>query len=99
MSGGSFNYLCYVTTDDIFERLEDLEYMAAALQDADCEDGAKETLHIKYAIEHFQTRMQVRLERLQDLWKAVEWEKSCDTSRKDTEKAIADYRANIEPPQ
>lgn len=98
MSGGSFNYLCFVDQHDITERLSDLEDMAAALEAAGCEDGAKETLHIKYSIEHFHTRMRVRLERIQDLWKAIEWERSCDTRREDTVKAIAKYRAEIDAP-
>ena len=41
MSGGSFNYLCYKDTEDLFNRISDLEDMRESLIKYGYEDIAK----------------------------------------------------------
>lgn len=94
MSGGSYNYLCH-TWDlsdltqkkgdlaDMFDRLAGLGY---------AEDAARETYTLLVQLRQFEIQTMVHVERLQDLWKAVEWWDSADTGEDSVKKALADYR-------
>jgi hypothetical protein len=79
MSGGSFDYLCFVSSaDELAQKREALERMAdelAALSYA--RTAAAETQRLVDAL----IRIDVRLEagdKLRDVWKAVEWWRSGD---------------------
>ena len=98
MSGGSFNYLCFKDGEDLFNGgvLNEMEDMASRLIELGYEDAAKETLNLKYTIQQALTRTQVMKDRLEDVWKAVEWKDSGDSSLENVEKAIKKYRGETE---
>lgn len=95
MSGGSHNYLCYKDDSDLFkyDTLEDMENMASRLIELGFEDAAKETLNLKYTIQQAMVRSQVMKDRLQDVWKSVEWLDSSDSGIDSLNKAIEKYRS------
>jgi hypothetical protein len=94
MSGGSHNYLCFKEDSELFEyaTLMDMENMASRLIELGFEDVAKETLNLKYTIQQAMVRTQVMKNRLQDVWKAVEWCDSGDSGMDSVNKAIQKYR-------
>lgn len=90
MSGGSFNYLCDATTlEELARKTDDLTDMGRAL--------------FEYAPDHPATARTVSLvrlitqvtveESLSDVWRAMEWWKSCDWSEGDLKEALAEYEA------
>jgi hypothetical protein len=94
MSGGSFNYLCFKEDEDLFNQstLNEIENMASRLLELGFEDAAKETLNLKYTIQQSLARSQVMKDRLEDVWKAVEWFDSSDSSLEKVEQEIQKYR-------
>jgi len=93
MSGGSYDYLCFKQADDLFQMEEKLQAMAdrlAALGYA--EDAAKETTSVLLQVRQARVRLQARIERLQHVWRAVEWWDSGDTSEDAVKEALEDYR-------
>lgn len=94
MSGGSHNYLCFKDDKDLFDSgtLNDLENMASRLIQLGFEDAAKETLNLKYTIQQAIVRSQVMKERLQDVWKSVEWYDSADSGIETVQQVIKKYR-------
>ncbi len=97
MSGGSFNYLCFAMPSDLFEKRGDLKDMVDELSGRGYIDAAQETETISLILDHFQVLMQARLDRLCDVWQAVEWHVSGDYSKDQVETEIAKYRADILP--
>lgn len=94
MSGGSFNYLCH-TWDlaDINEKRGDLEAMASELAGLGyAQDAARETEELLVMLRQWEVRATVRIERLREVWKAVEWWRSCDYSEDQVREALAEYR-------
>ena len=92
MSGGSFDYLYGKDTHDLAYQTGPLTEMAAWLDDHGFHDAGGETRDIALDIPGFCRRTDARVARLSKLWKAVEWETSCDTSREETLEAVAAYR-------
>ena len=93
MSGGSYDYLCYKDIDALVESNYRLEEMADDLAELGyASDAAKETMGILLDIRAFKNRMEVKLERLGGVWRAMEWWSSCDTSEEGFKKALAEYR-------
>lgn len=92
MSGGSYNYLCYKDGIDIFERREELKSMRDRLVELGYLDAAKETESILLIMDSFEVRLQARLDRIRDVWQAVEWCDSGDSGREGVENAIEKYR-------
>ena len=94
MSGGSFNYLCFKDNEDLFDQtnLNEMDNMASRLVELGFEDAAKETLNLKYTIQQSLIRSQVMKERLEGVWKAVEWYDSSDSSLENVEQEIKKYR-------
>ena len=94
MSGGSFNYLCFKDNEDLFDQtnLNEMDNMASRLVELGFEDAAKETLNLKYTIQQSLIRSQVMKERLEGVWKAVEWYDSSDSSLENIEQEIKKYR-------
>ena len=97
MSGGSFNYLCYKDEDELFNHQFDLDQMATELIELGFLDAAKETLATLAIIKQALTRVRVAKQRLDEVWKAVEWYRSGDCSEKDVQAAIAEYRGEVTP--
>lgn len=94
MSGGSHNYLCFKDDADLFDHsaLSDLENMASRLIELGHEDAAQETLSLKNTIQQAMVRSQAMKNRLQDVWKSVEWYDSSDSGIETVEKAVAKFR-------
>lgn len=88
MSGGSFDYLCYVDAEEIGRRLGAVEDMASALEDV-CPEAAAATREIADQVRG----VQPKVDALKDLWHAVEWWHSGDYGRDQAEDAVAKYRA------
>lgn len=94
MSGGSFNYLCHTwDLGDIVEKRGDLEEMSQALAALGyAQDAARETEELLVILRQWEVQASVRLERLREVWKAVEWWRSCDYSEDQVREALTAYR-------
>jgi len=92
MSGGSYNYLCYQEFPDIFLKQSDLRDMADRLTELGYKDAAKETEKLMLDIDAIELRIEAKIERLQNVWHAVEWKDSGDSGIEQVEKAINEYR-------
>lgn len=94
MSGGSFNYLCFAPVEDLFGKHKgDLREMADALTTAGYKDAAAETERVLAYVEHAERQIAARVERLQAVWKAVEWWRSADSGPEAVAEAVAKYRS------
>ncbi|MGW0905027.1 hypothetical protein [Streptomyces sp. NPDC002853] len=94
MSGGSYNYLfAAADLEDLQARRWDLEEMASRLAGLGyAQDAARETEELLVLYRQWETRASVRLARLSDVWKAVEWWDSHDSSEDRVHEALAKYR-------
>ncbi|ALO79583.1 hypothetical protein HOBO_176 [Bacillus phage Hobo] len=94
MSGGSFNYLCYKQTYELFdeENLIELENMATSLIELGHKDAAQELLNMKYTIEQSLVRVKTMKGRLYDVMHAVEWYVSGDRGKEAVAEAVKEYR-------
>lgn len=92
MSGGSYNYLCYKDSNEIHERIEDLNKMRDRLTSLGYLDAAKETESVLLMLDAFYVRLQARIDRLNKIWHAVEWADSGDGDLDDVSNAIEKYR-------
>ena len=93
MSGGSYEYLCFKEPSDLFHVEETIQRMAddlARLGYAD--DAAKETMSLLLEIRVSRIRLQSHLDRIKDVWQAVEWWRSCDSSEDSVKEALKKYR-------
>ncbi|MFE9777712.1 hypothetical protein ACFYPA_06095 [Streptomyces sp. NPDC005775] len=96
MSGGSYNYL-YTAQDleDLQARRHDLEEMAQRLAGLGyAQDAARETEELLLLFRQWETRAAVRTRRLSDVWQAVEWWDSNDSSESSIHEALAKYRGD-----
>jgi hypothetical protein len=94
MSGGSYNYLCH-TYDlaGLLDRHADLEEMSERLAGLGyAQDAARETEELLVQLRQWRNRAEVRMERLRDVWKAVEWWDSNDYSEDQVQDALKAYR-------
>lgn len=94
MSGGSYDYLCWARDlDQLLDRGRQLEEMADRLAGLGyAEDAARETQELLVQIRQWEVRAQVRVNRLSDVWHAVEWWDSCDSGEDRVREALAKYR-------
>jgi hypothetical protein len=94
MSGGSFNYLCHTwDLNKLMDKRGDLEEMASELAGLGyAQDAARETEELLVMLRQWEVRAAVRIERLREVWKAVEWWRSCDYSEDQVRKALTEYR-------
>lgn len=102
MSGGSFNYLCHTwDLPDLITKQSDLEDMSKALAALGyAKDAARETEELLVILRQWEVQAGVRLDRLRDVWKAMEWWRSCDWGEDDLREALAEYRGETkeQPP-
>ncbi len=94
MSGGSYNHLYAIfDLEDIQDRQHDLQDMAERLAGLGyAQDAARETEELLLLFRQWETRADVRITRLRDLWKAVEWWDSKDGGEDNVRAALAAYR-------
>lgn len=92
MSGGSFNYLYACDSEELAERLADLERMADAL--GEYPDGHAASVDTHELIAIMRTafrRVEARRRRLAEIWHAVEWHHSCDYGPDQVAEALRTY--------
>jgi hypothetical protein len=96
MSGGSYNYLFTAhDLEDLHARRHDLEEMANRLAGLGyAQDAARETEELLVLFRQWETRAAVRMRRLADIWHAVEWRDSNDSSETRIQEALAKYRGD-----
>lgn len=94
MSGGSYNYLCYTECiEDLAKASGHLKRMRDRLAGLGyARDAALETEDLLVILRQAEIRACVRIERLRDVWKAVEWWDSCDYSEDQVKEALEEYR-------
>jgi hypothetical protein len=94
MSGGSYNYLCRaLDLEDLLKQKADLESMFERLAGLGyAPEAAAETYQLLLSLRVMESRAEVHVQRLRDLWKAVEWWDSCDWSEDQVKEALAAYR-------
>lgn len=99
MSGGSYNYLCRAEDlEDLIGKAYYLEQMATRLTGLGyAEDAARETEELLVMLRQWQVRAEVRIRRLEGVWKAIEWWDSCDYSEAQVREALAEYRGDGAP--
>ncbi|MFF4179705.1 hypothetical protein [Streptomyces sp. NPDC001750] len=96
MSGGSYNYLCAaLDLPDLSQQQWQLQKMSDRLSGLGyAADAARETEELLVLLRQWETRAMVRVERLSDLWKAVEWWDSGDTGEEAVKDALEKYRGD-----
>lgn len=94
MSGGSYNYLFSAQDlEDLNSQRYNLEEMASRLAGLGyAQDAARETEELLLLLRQWETRATVRMRRLADVWQAVEWWDSNDSSEDRVHEALAKYR-------
>jgi hypothetical protein len=99
MSGGSFDYLCRTWDfDDLVGKQGNLEAMAQALTTVGyAKDAARETEELLVMLRQWEVQASVRVERLREVWKAMEWWRSSDWSEDQFKEALAEYRGEETP--
>ena len=101
MSGGSFNHLCHRQIEELIERIgyTDALDMAEELSKLpDGETAARETLQLFEDLRIVAMRFEARVEKLRPLWRAVEWWKSCDTSKETALEALQEFNGDRTEP-
>ena len=93
MSGGCFGYLCYKEPLDLPNSQESILSMAERLKELGSEQAAEETKNLITLIQEYEAAAALSIERLKDLWKAVEWHDSGDWGIEDIEEQNQKYHA------
>lgn len=98
MSGGSYNYLCWVQDlEDINSKRYALREMADRLAGLGyAQDAAAETEELLVLLQQWEIRAGVRIKRLSDVWHAVEWWDSNDSTEEDVREALTKYRGDTD---
>ena len=97
MSGGSYEYLCHKSADELLNQQDQLEHMAARLAGLGyAKDAAMETEELICIIRQSLVRIETRAARLSGIWKAVEWWDSCDWGEGRVKEALQKYRGEGE---
>ena len=96
MSGGSYDYLYYKEAGELIgssHHQANIDAMAARLSGLGyAQDAARETEELLLILRQVDTRLDVRIERLRGIWRAVEWWDSCDSGEDDVKEALKHYR-------
>lgn len=92
MSGGSYDYLCYKDVFELESQREHIVRMRDRLIELGHLDAAKETESVILVLDSFKVRMEARLERLKEVWRAVEWLDSGDSGKDCVDEAIKEFQ-------
>lgn len=98
MSGGSYDYLCTKTAEELFNNHRyQLRNMADDLsRDFAQSKAARDTTHLLNLIESYAQDIENRSNRLEHVWHHQEWWKSNDYSRDQVERQIASYETDTD---
>ncbi|MFE0794777.1 hypothetical protein [Streptomyces mutabilis] len=98
MSGGSYHYLCAaMDLEDLLAKRYALDEMSNRLAGLGyAQDAARETEELLLLLRQWEIRAETRLRRLTDVWKAVEWWDSNDSSEDRVHEALAKYRGDAD---
>jgi hypothetical protein len=95
MSGGSFNYLCHKSADDLmaYNGTADLEEMIADLEGLGyAEDAACALQEIQTIVNSQRARIDAKLKSLHGVMENLEWWRSCDRGEDQFKAALAEWR-------
>ncbi len=96
MSGGSYDYLCLQGADELVgssHHQANIDAMAARLSGLGyAQDAARETEELLLILRQVETRLDVRIGRLNGIWRAVEWWDSGDSGEDGVKEALKQYR-------
>lgn len=96
MSGGSYDYLCHKDADELINSSHcqsTIDAMASRLSGLGyAQDAANETEELLLIVRQVQTRLNVRIDRLRGIWRAVEWWDSADSGEDSVKEALQHYR-------
>ncbi len=92
MSGGYFGYLCYTETEDLFNRISDLEIMREKLIAYGYEDIAKDTQRLIEYIKSADCVIGTLKDMLSPVFHAVEWYESDDYGKDTMIEILEKYR-------
>jgi hypothetical protein len=93
MSGGSYDYLFAQESSDLLAHEGNLEAMSARLAGLGyAQDAARETEELLVIIRQVRVRLQVRMDRVKGVWRAIEWWDSADSGEDAVRDALARYR-------
>jgi hypothetical protein len=96
VSGGSFNYLFIKDADEVFANPTELRRMVQELTVfPEAADVAADAANALAVVDYQTARLQTHLDRLKDVFHAIEWWQSGDWSEDDVRKAIAEYRCEV----
>ena len=94
MSGGSFDYLCEVTSlKELLENKDGITGTAAALRERGHKAAATETEALLPELAAIEDYVLARVERLRGVWKAAEWVASGDWSDDDLAEDVCSLEA------
>lgn len=93
MSGGSYNHLWMMETDQLFHNEDVIQAMADRLAGLGyAKDAASETEEFLLTIRQFENRIYTMQKRLRNVWYAVEWWDSGDSGEDGVKLALKEYR-------
>lgn len=93
MSGGSYDYLHVRDSDEILNYERKLSEMIDRLAGLGyAEDAAKESAELLLIMRQYSVRASVIMQRLSEVWHAVEWWDSGDSGEDDVKEALKRYR-------
>lgn len=94
MSGGSFDYMYRQDTDTLMggSFQEQLEDMRDTLRELGADDAAEQTEMVLAVIREAEERIELHRAALDDVWHAVEWERSGDFREDQVHRVLERYR-------
>ena len=96
MSGGSYDYLGTVfDLEGLLQKRHQLDAMRDRLAGLGyAKDAALETEELIRILRQYDVRIEAAINRLQPVWKAIEWWDSCDWGENSVKRALAEYRGD-----
>lgn len=95
MSGGCYNYLCCKSSlEDIVTEEEYLEQVIKDLIKYDYKDISNDVNNLLQDIKETRVRIEEQLERLNQVFKAVEWYESGDYGESNLKEILEQYRSS-----